>query len=348
MTKENHIKVWLLHIVGSVCFLSLPFLFSPPLDPDQQTIFRPYLLMDLMNYSILLILFYVNYYFLIPDLYFKKKYVLFFIGLLIGFSLLLFVHLLIPHEIPKPPVNKQGITPPAFRPVRENFVIREIRHHLFQFLAVIGFSFFLKFYNRWKQTDKEKTSAELSYLKSQINPHFLFNTLNSIYSLALEKSDHTATAVVKLSGMMRYVITETKNDLVPVSKELNYISDFIDLQRIRLGNTADVEFRVQGSAGSLSIAPMLLIAFIENAFKHGVNAEENSKIKVEINLQDQQLEMNVFNNKVTVHSREEEKSGLGIRNAKHRLDLIYPSRHTLDIIETEKDFQVHLILNLSE
>ena len=130
----------------------------------------------------------------------------------------------------------------------------------------------LKINSRLKLAEKEKVNAELSYLKAQINPHFLFNTLNSIYSLAIEKSDYTATAVVKLSSMMRYVITDASHKFVPLEKEINYISNYIELQKLRIDSSIKLMYTVTGDISDKKIAPLVLISFIENAFKYGVNA----------------------------------------------------------------------------
>lgn len=219
-------------------------------------------------------------------------------------------------------------------------------HNLIFFLAVIFFSLMLKINNRLKQAEREKLKAELSYFKAQINPHFLFNTLNSIYSLAIQKADNTADAIVKLSGMMRYVLSDASFDFVPLEKEVNYITDYIDLQRIRFGDTVKIDYHTCEDATGKSIAPLILIPFIENAFKFGVNPEEDSVITVNMSLTDSEFHMHVFNYKV--HRKEEEgsQSGLGISNASQRLNLIYPEKHKLNIMESDTMFKVDLYINL--
>lgn len=203
----------------------------------------------------------------------------------------------------------------------------------------------LKISSLLKLAEKEKVNAELSYLKAQINPHFLFNTLNSIYSLAIEKSDYTATAVVKLSGMMRYVITDASHKFVPLEKEINYISDYIDLQKLRIDSTIKLTFYVSGDVADKKIAPLVLISFIENAFKYGVNAEENSEININIDITKAYLHMRVTNKKVSM-KQVQPKSGLGIENAQNRLQLLYPANHKLVIKETKTDFSILLSLHL--
>jgi sensor histidine kinase YesM len=197
-----------------------------------------------------------------------------------------------------------------------------------------------------KQTEKEKLSAQLSSLKSQINPHFLFNTLNSIYATAIDESPQTADMVDKLSEIMRYTMRDTQKDVVLLDEELNYIGNYVELQNIRLDESVWLEYHVEGEPGHLEIAPMLLIPFIENAFKHGVNSEQDSHVEIIININNTELHLVVINNKVNIQLDTSEQSGLGIANTKRRLELIYPDKHLLTIIENEKEFRVSLHINL--
>ena len=158
------------------------------------------------------------------------------------------------------------------------------------FLTALFVFLSLRINKQLKQTEEDKLNTELSYLKAQINPHFLFNTLNSIYSLAItENADQTSSAIVKLSGMMRYVISEANKDFVSLEKEVNYVKDYIEMQKLRLGNTVKIDPSVSGHYFIKKIAPLMLISFIENAFKHGVNAEAHSVILIELNIIDNDL-----------------------------------------------------------
>lgn len=222
----------------------------------------------------------------------------------------------------------------------------DISHNFFMLLMIIFFSLTIKIRNRWRKAEKERLNAELSYLKAQINPHFLFNTLNSIYSLAIEKSDYTPTAVVKLSGMMRYVITDAAKDFVSLEKEINYIRDFVDLQKIRFGETVDVDFTVSGDKLGKKIAPLLLIAFIENAFKYGVNPEEKSAIFVSIEVFDSKIKLIVRNKKVNSLANGDLSSKVGIENTMSRLNLIYANRYKLKFDDTDNEYKVELTIEL--
>ncbi len=164
--------------------------------------------------------------------------------------------------------------------------------------------------------------------------------------MAIMKSDDTPTAIVKLSEMMRYVTSESNKDFVSLEKEMAYIFNYIDLQKIRFGKAVEILVNVQGETSGHTIAPLILIPFVENAFKHGINAEENSKIDIHITIIERNLHIMVSNHKVSVHQAEETKSGLGIENTRGRLQLLYPDKHTLIIHDNENDFFVSLTLHL--
>lgn len=225
------------------------------------------------------------------------------------------------------------------------FNLFEISHHVFLFFAIVFLSLAIYINNKLKQAVRGKVTAELAYLKSQINPHFLFNTLNSIYSLAIQKSDDTPEAIVKLSGLMRYVLTDATEDVVPVEKEIIYIKNYIELQKIRLGNTATVQLEITDDNSGNSITPLLLIPFIENAFHHGVNPEENSTISILLRINKSVLHLTVFNLKVKKASPSQ-STGLGIENARMRLQLLYPDKHQLNIISNHTEYQVDLTIQI--
>jgi sensor histidine kinase YesM len=239
---------------------------------------------------------------------------------------------------------------PTFQdaPLKKHFFFFRINHNLFLFLAVALLSLFMRINKRWKQTEQEKLQAELAYLRAQINPHFLFNTLNTIYSLAIQKHRDTASAIQDLSGMMRYILNESNKHLVPLQQELAYISHYIDLQRLRFGNELPLQVKIDGDATNHQIAPLLLIPFIENSFKYGVNAEEDSSIYLEIHIRNGNLYLLLKNRKVTVKQIGETlQSGVGLYNTRNRLEHLYPGKHELIIQETDRDFIVNLTITLT-
>ncbi|MFT3751256.1 MAG: histidine kinase [Agriterribacter sp.] len=350
----------LIHIAGCGLFLLLPFLFSP--DRQQgffSVIKNPGYYSDLIRYVMMLLFFYLNYYFLIPRFYFSEKYIAYFLLVLGCFFIISYipqlVHLDRGEQFPLPPHPMNPINPIAptspmpRRPIGGRGPggdFFSMRQNISLFLSIFFFSLMLRISNRWRRVEKEKVDRELSYLKAQINPHFLFNTLNSIYALAINKSDDTATAVVKLSGMMRYVLSDAAQEYVPLEKEINYIRDYIELQELRFGESMRLDFMVKGDLHGKKIAPLILIAFVENAFKYGVNAEEESLIDIAVNVTNNVLTMEIYNHKVKRNGNMDSQHGLGIANTKNRLELLYPSRHIIEIKNTEKDFTVLLTLNL--
>lgn len=200
--------------------------------------------------------------------------------------------------------------------------------------------------NRLRQVETDQLQAELRQLRAQIQPHFLFNTLNSIYALALRQDPRTADTVVQLSEFMRYTTYDAHADTVLLQNEINYIGNYIDLQKARLREAVTVDYRLTGEAHQLLIAPLLLFSLIENAFKYGVNPDEESLIRIYLTIRGASLHLEVVNNIVHV-SPIESATGIGLQNARQRLRLLYPGAHTLTIDDTGTRFHVVLHLTLS-
>lgn len=202
-----------------------------------------------------------------------------------------------------------------------------------------------KSWYKLQEVEKEKLSIELDSLKTQINPHFLFNSLNSIYSQALAKSDQTADTVLELSNLLRYMLYEVSEEKVPISKEVEMLENYIELQKLRLEDQANVAFVVHGSLAEAKIAPLLLFPLVENAFKHGlkgVSAKDFVSIRLAV---EDTISFEIRNNLGLVDDMEMGKyGGIGLENVKRRLELIYPKRHKLTIEKSENEFWVKLIL----
>ena len=198
-----------------------------------------------------------------------------------------------------------------------------------------------------KQKDKE---AELQLLKAQLNPHFLFNTLNNLYGLAVLKSDKLPNLMLKLSDLLRYSLYDTKEKLVPLEKELKYLENYISLEKIRLEDKTDIQFTKTGIISNQKIAPMLLIVFVENAFKH-LNKEGKSKVIIAIESTAKSLNFSCKNTfdkeEVNTKQLETNKSGIGLQNAKKRLDLIYTNNYKLTVSNTKELYIVKLDLNFT-
>lgn len=200
-----------------------------------------------------------------------------------------------------------------------------------------------------RQQEKE---AELKLLKAQLNPHFLFNTLNNLYGLSVMKSNKLPDLMLKLSDLLRYSLYETKETFVPLEKEIQYLENYMSLEKIRLEDTTDIQFIKLGNLSSKTIAPMLLIVFVENAFKH-LGALKNEKSKVYVSIQEEndklifKCENSIEETGLKIDTLEKGKSGIGLQNAKKRLDLIYPEKHQLHIETKKNEYQVTLDLTLN-
>lgn len=191
--------------------------------------------------------------------------------------------------------------------------------------------------------------AETSFLKSQMNPHFLFNTLNNIYSLSIVKSDRTADAIHRLSEMLRYVLYESDEKFVKLEKEIKYIKAYIELQLLKDEDIKNVSVEIDNIDNDLLIAPMILIPFVENSFKHSkIEDTEKGWIKINIRTASKQLTFSIENSIPEIKQSKDAGKGVGLSNTKRRLELLYPGKHTLNIIDTEDKFSVQLKINLDE
>ena len=342
MSKSK--QILFLHLIGSIAFLSIPVFTSPDFDLGIQLLGIAPFQKNFINYFFLLIFFYLNFYCFIPQFYFKNKkgwYVLLVLLYYLLFDWLPFY--LVQHEYVYRLVVTLGIK------------ITFENHHCFNshlssiipFASVLALSFLIKKNNQLSQAFNEKLKSEVSYLKEQINPHFLFNTLNSIYALTLEKSNEAPKAVLKLSGMMRYVVTESNQEYVTLEKEINYIEDYIELQKLRMDNNTHFAYSCSGDFSGKMIAPLVLIPFIENAFKYGLNPDQESNIQIELSVENNTLTL-IAKNKIVISTLASNmKTETGIENTKKRLHFMYPNRHSLDIQNDLTYYIVHLTIDLS-
>ncbi len=202
--------------------------------------------------------------------------------------------------------------------------------------------------NELLKLQKEKVELELNALKSQVNPHFLFNTLNNLYSLTLKNSEKSSEVVLKLSDIMRYVLYQSNEFQVPLQKELDFINNYVELQKIRYNENYKINLAVTGTVNGQMVAPLLLIDFIENAFKHGLDRRFNDgKVDINIKLTTSDFAFTVINSKG--HSddgRVNKTNGIGLINIKRRLELMYPGNYKLDIRDDAEYFEVNLKLQL--
>jgi sensor histidine kinase YesM len=199
-----------------------------------------------------------------------------------------------------------------------------------------------------KQLLQVNLETELKFLKTQINPHFLFNSLNNLYALTLKKSDTAPEVVLRLSNILRYVLYETGEGEVPLAKEIQYLKDYIDLEQIRLGNRVDIRFEIEGETENKVIEPMLFLTFVENSFKHGAAmAIEHGWVNIKLSTDAKKINFTIANskNKQMPNEMPHQVGGIGLENLQKRLDLLYPNKYILNLSETEESFTVDLTLN---
>jgi len=358
-------KKTLLHVLGVVTLLSLPFI--PYFQGKSPNLFHPLAIAELISYTLLLLIFYLNYYILVPKIFFRKRYLLYALALATLYVTFRYARGQVfptryslsekpftgqpvrDGEPGKGPVPPDMQRPPDRRSPRENSrndIFMEVDKNIFPFLVMIAFSFVLSLNGRWRETEAARARAELAYLKAQINPHFLFNTLNSIYSLAIIQHEKTSDAVVKLSNMMRYILNESETEYTDLQKEISYISNYIDLQKMRFGEAFKLTYETKGDFSGQKIEPLILISFIENAFKYGINAEDESDIRIRIEITGHLLHLNVYNRKVKINDLPENTGGVGLKNTRERLNILYPDAHSLSIQDEPGYYEVKLTIEL--
>jgi two-component system LytT family sensor kinase len=224
----------------------------------------------------------------------------------------------------------------------------------FSFAITTVFKLLKSWYNReqkHRELEKVTVETELKFLKSQINPHFLFNTLNSLYALTLKNSEQSPDVVLKLSNILRYVLYEgAKQKRVPLSKEIDYLKSYLELEKMRLGERVDVQFDIYGDFEDKFIEPMLFVSFVENSFKHGAGGNvKGAWVKVSARVDDEsKFHLNVSNSKskAKINKDKTYQGGIGLTNTKKRLELLYPKSHTLKVEELEDKFNVNLEIQL--
>lgn len=344
------------HVAGWLFFFSLIIGFLSNSPEEGDSIFSKLLAPAfIIFYVVYLSLFYVNYFILIPAIYLKKKYFLYFLIILLLFAAVYFIKpfdrliSINPPPGQQPRVERTGSQKPPPKPPRGNGSRKDI-NSIILFVTAWSLSTAIPIIRQWRVTEKralqaetDKANAELSFLKSQVNPHFLFNTLNNIYSMAVTKNENTAPSVMKLSNIMRYITDEAGQDYVLLDSEVECMKDYIDLQKLRLGTKMKVDFSVNGNTIDKKIAPLILMTFVENVFKYGISSHEESGIVIKLSADEQTISF-FCQNKLFETKRNTERTGIGIPNARQRLQHLYPDKHFLDISTDNGLFTVRLTL----
>jgi sensor histidine kinase YesM len=301
------------------------------------------LAITLVKVTDLALLIYIVNYLLIPRLLYKKKYALFVISFLSIIVASGFVKMIVMGEI-----TGQSVLSAPLANLKVRFYENVISDF---FLVTSGAAFKLIFdyigmQKRLVQIAKEKAETELSFLKSQINPHFLFNSLNAVYFLIHKDNTEARQALHKFSEMLRYQLYEGKGERIPIEKELTYLKDYVDMQKLRKDDNYFVEFNCSPNVSGFSIEPLLLIPFVENAFKH-ISHKTNEKnfVKLDISRSNGHFYFTIENSKETEKTTEKQ-GGIGLNNVKRRLELLYPEKHDLKIKNAGGLYKVDLKLQV--
>lgn len=343
---------WLSH---SLFWVSLLIIQAVGIDSDyfySEGVFQHTLIMLIPKMAAAYFLIYYQ----VPKLLYQKRYVLFMISLFItGYLFTALARIIVIHVIEE--LFRTG--PFRQEPIVEIlFDVKKLFSGYYlgvYFPGVILLSLQLMNESVQKKTQleklsKEKFSVELNFLKGQIHPHFLFNTLNNLYVLTLKKSEKAPETVLKLSEMLDYMLYQCNDNSVSIEKEMQLIQNYIDLESLRYGDRLQLEFHKEIDNQQTSIAPLILISIVENAFKHGASGTvDNTVIKIKVGVLNNQLTFEVFNTKSKVAQKDETnfKDGIGLKNTEKQLDLLYPNKHTIQITEEDVSYTVKLDVDLS-
>ncbi|MFN8345966.1 MAG: histidine kinase [Spirosomataceae bacterium] len=340
---------FLLHLFG--WSLIIPMLFFQPknmnIEPPAEFWIKQWVVLVL-----LIGVFYLNSYVLVPKLLFRNHTIGYIVSIVAAVAAIYWTI-----QVVEGWLNLPELWHKVFRPDRPFNPNRPRRFDTFTFLyslLAVGASTSLTVVQKWQKDaqireklEQEKVSSELSFLKAQINPHFFFNTLNNIYALTMIDVENAREALHRLSRMMRYVLYETKEGTVRLSQEIDFFQDYIQLMQLRLTDKVKVTFEKPQPVHDVAIAPMLLLPFLENAFKHGVSATQRSEIFIGLTQQGQSLRVEVRNTLFSVKGNAlDESNGIGLVNTRRRLDLLYPGRYRLDITEHTPDNEYSVVLTL--
>ena len=338
---------WLIHLTIWAVIFGMPLFVTNPHRPLMSgPEYRRFLVVPLS----FMVVFYTNYLLLI-DRYLTSRRIGRFLGwnlLLIG-AVMVGVHLLFRHVLPP-----DSFRPPVARPWQDS--LRFFTGNALLYMLVVGVGVAIRMTGGWyraetarRELERSRTEAELQNLKSQLNPHFLFNTLNNIYSLIQLDADRAQSVVHDLSRLLRYVLYDSSRPTVPLRAEVDFLRDYISLMRIRQPRHVRIYVSLPEEPSQAPVAPLLFISLVENAFKHGVSNEKPSYITIELNEIGEQLICRIRNSRFPKNGEDRSGSGIGLKNLQKRLEMIYPGRYTFEYGPLgETDYQALLTIRLQE
>ncbi|MBN3519367.1 sensor histidine kinase [Algoriphagus lutimaris] len=318
-----HVLFWLCY--GAILFASLSNWIESSSEVWQAVI------SDVLTSSSIA---YLNYYLLLPKLYRKGRYSAY---ILASIAMVVIIVLL--------RVNLLGMT---HRSVTYTYFIRSVPALGFYLITTVVWFFanLIKAQRNEIELRNSQLATELKFLKLQLSPHFLFNTLNNVYSMAYFKDQNTAPAILKLSEMMRHMLYEDQGKFVSLSKEISFMENFIELWRLKLDEKPVITFKHKGVSDNHHIAHLIFLVFLENAFKHGNTIDGTIEINLYVDATDR-LFFEIKNDVIDARKTAEEESGVGLSNVKKRLNLIYPGKHQLKLEQNPTSFKVELTIDLT-
>ena len=340
---------WIWHVAFWVIYISFFSIVYGSFEEDYLRQFQ----IQLTEATIQVPAVYLSLYYLMPKFLFRASYSKFFLNLvllILAFSALAwvnFIYVQYPLFWTDDPHEPQLLN------------ISKILKYTTKVYPVVALAIVVKWFKYWYQQQKDnqqlvqdKLQAELKFLKSQVHPHFLFNTLNNLYALTLKQSKEASEVVLKLSDLLDYMLYECNADRVLLQKEIKLVEDYIALEKIRYGNRLDVSFHLRGDVSGKVVAPLLILPFVENSFKHGVSeALDQPWVRIDLSAKETEIILKVENSKSgneVQEDRFEYKEGIGLKNVRRRLELLYPDQYDLNIIDTEASFLVVLKLNVGK
>lgn len=330
--KQNRIAIWI-DLLFCLVIMPLIIMLVPV---DKWIVHHTAFTLTLIAYLYALYFIYRKTHF--PSLFIRRRYwlILLLVLLLLGATQLL-------ADFPLPESDS-----PLTLKFRKHLRAQTV---WFFFLIVTGFSLSLELSSelfrqilRRQEIEAEKNKAELALYKAQINPHFLFNTLNTLYGLVLTRSEHTESAFVKFSNILRYMYAQATTETIALSSEIDYIRQYIDLQSLRLNRHTQVVFESHADNPSIQVPPLILITFVENAFKYGASPERDCTVLIRVNAENGLLLFETEN--AVMRTKTENAPGIGIENCRKRLELLYPGRFALETSEKEGIFRTRLTIRL--
>ena len=333
----------LANVIVCIVLFFFPFLFRRR--GSEAISLQDYLGFFIMLSGILVV-FYVNYSYLVRKFLFTKRFWSFLFSNLLLYAIVISLSHTCMNLLPPP----EAVPPERIRHIPAHFfILADVVKYIF--LTVLSVA--LKATGSWYQIDterkeleKQRSEAELQNLKNQLNPHFLFNTLNNIYSLIAINGEQAQTAVHELSRLLRYMLYDSSREFVPLEKDMDFIRNYVELMRIRMPAHVELKTEIQVEQPDTLIAPLLLISLVENAFKHGVSNNKPSFIHIEIIADKNKISCLIKNSFFPKDEQDKSGSGIGLVNLKKRLDLLYPDNYELTCKQTDEMFCCELILKI--